>query len=83
MDKAATGVRLQPFLDEPSSTVLPLSAIRSNSQIVIYSERNGILSEHNTIMDATIAFYEYVKKLPKVNEFPKIYRRETAGWMLI
>ena len=61
--------------------VLPLSAIRTNARFAIYSEAEGLISEHDTAGESMRGLAAHVEFNPQTKA--RIYQRTREGWEAI
>ena len=59
-----------------SRTTLPLSEIESEADFILFSEADGVISEHCTQGEARLAFFEEAGRQGLGQCLPRIYRRE-------
>jgi hypothetical protein len=59
---------------------LPLSAIESKAEFVVYSSHLGSVAQEATATDAVRALIDHLRKYPRSDA--AIYRRSTESWRI-
>ena len=61
--------------------ILPIDEIDSDADFILVDEGSGLLSEHCTMGEARMAFYEQAGRHGLGEHLPLIYRREDSHWV--
>ena len=64
-----------------SRRTLSLTEIESDADFVLFSETEGLISEHCTQGEARMAFFEEAGRHGLGDALPRIYRREEPNWV--
>ncbi len=59
----------------------PLDQIESDADFVLFSESAGVISEHCTQGEASMAFFQEAGRHQLGECLPRIYRREEPHWV--
>jgi hypothetical protein len=60
---------------------LPLNEVESDADFILFSEAEGLISEHCTQSEAKMAFFEEAGRHELGDYLPRIYRRDEPGWV--
>lgn len=59
---------------------IALDRIESDADYIVFSEGEGILSEHYTVGEARVSFFEAASGSRLGDHLPRIYQREETHW---
>jgi hypothetical protein len=60
---------------------LALEEIESDADFVVFSRNEGVVSEHYTVGEARMSFYERAFGSRLGEHLPRIYQREETHWV--
>jgi hypothetical protein len=60
---------------------LALEEIESDADFVVFSRNEGVVSEHYTVGEARMSFYERAFGSRLGEHLPRIYQREETRWV--
>jgi hypothetical protein len=60
---------------------LPLNKVETDADFILFSESEGLISEHCTQGEARQAFFKEADRHRLGDLLPRIYRREEPGWV--
>lgn len=58
-----------------------LEEIDSDADFVLFSEAHGLLSEHCTVGEARMAYFQQASGFSLGEQLPRIYQREEFRWV--
>lgn len=61
---------------------LTFEEIHSEADYILFSQEEGILSEHFTPSEAAMAYYKIASETQAGQRLPLIYRRSESRWVL-
>ncbi len=61
--------------------IVPLEQIESEADFILFSEAEGLISEHCTQGEARMAFFEEAGRHQLGDCLPRIYRRDEPHWV--
>ncbi|HTG45597.1 MAG TPA: hypothetical protein VK633_13825 [Verrucomicrobiae bacterium] len=62
-------------------TAITLEKIDSDADFVLFSESEGLISEHYTQGEARMAFFQEAGRHELGDQLPQIYRRDEPNWV--
>jgi hypothetical protein len=65
----------------PARNSVPLNEIESDADFVLFSESEGVISEHCTQGEARMAFFQEAGRHQLGECLPRIYRRDEPHWV--
>jgi len=68
-------------MESRSRMMLSLSAVESEADFILFSESDGLVSEHCTQTEARMAFFEEAGRHGLGERLPRIYQRQEPHWV--
>lgn len=69
------------MLAESEITTLGETWIETEADFILYSAEDGVLSEHCTVSEATMAYFEEAGRREVGERLPIIYKRAQGSWV--
>lgn len=60
-----------------------MNEISESAEIVLYSDSDGVLSEHSTISEAMQALHSFLREAKLGDRIPQVLRNENGAWQRV